>query len=170
MLDGTLGTTNILLGIMAAVSVLEIIALAVVVVVTMRMYAKALEAIGDVQRQLTPLAQRANQIATVMEGVATDVRGVTTRAASGAEGAGRAFQTAFDVVAFARGTSSVASRALPLLGIVRGLGAAYRSFNARRPPRPAPTSAGRPPQDISPTDESALDPPINDGTEVVHGA
>src|SRR5262249_11718942 len=57
----SLGTTNVLLGIMAAVSVLDTILLVVLGVMGYRLYTQAMRAVRDLeQRQVAPLVARVN--------------------------------------------------------------------------------------------------------------
>ncbi len=173
MVENALGTTNVLLGALVLISVLEAIALAFVVIVALRLYAQMVRILGEVQQQIRPLAERANTLAAAVENITTDVKTATGRAASGAEKAGAAFQTAFDIASLVRGTAraSVVSRALPLLGIARGLRVAYRSFVGSRS-RPEPgSSTARPPREDHRSQEATLDhsSTTDHNTEAVHG-
>jgi hypothetical protein len=138
MVDSALGTTNVLLATLVVISVLEAVALAIVVVGAVRLYAKILRAVRDVQREIQPLAARADDLAARVERIATDLEATTARAASGAASASAAFRAAVDVAKLVRGTTtrSVVSRALPLLGLARGLREGYRVFVGKREPRP----------------------------------
>lgn len=72
-----LDTTNLLLGIMAAVSVIEAIALVVGGVLLFRMYAEAMRTIRELEsRHVMPLVARADALMTKAEGVLGDARGV----------------------------------------------------------------------------------------------
>ena len=173
MANGALGTTNVLLGALVLISVLEAIALATVVVVAMRLFGRVVRTLRDVEQQLRPLADRASDLAAAIESITTDVKTTTARAASGAEKAGAAFQAAVDVAKIARGTAraSVVSQALPLLGIARGLRVAYRSLVADRGPNaPAPSSKVRPSSDGSQGSAATPDrsTAVNHNTEAVH--
>jgi hypothetical protein len=173
MADGALSTTNLLLGALVLISVLEAVALAIVVVVAMRLYAQMVGTLRDVQQQLKPLAERANDVAAVVESITTDVKAATARAALGAEKASAAFETAVGVARMVRGNAraSVVSRALPLLSIARGLRVAYRSLVADRGPNPqARSSKARRPGGGHRRPETTLDraPAVNDNTEAVH--
>ena len=63
MADGALGTTNVLLGTLVLISVLEAIALATVVVVAIRLCGRMLRTLREVEQRLRPLADRANDLA-----------------------------------------------------------------------------------------------------------
>jgi hypothetical protein len=68
-----LGTTNLLLGIMAAVSVLEMLALIGAGIMAYRLYANAMTAVREIEaRQIAPLAAQVNTILT-------DVKSLTDR-------------------------------------------------------------------------------------------
>lgn len=75
-----LDTTNLLLGIMAAVSVIEAIALVVGGILAYRMYTEAMRTIRELEaRHVVPLVARANAVLEKAEGVLGDVKGVTER-------------------------------------------------------------------------------------------
>jgi hypothetical protein len=173
MADGALDTTNILLGTLVLIGVLEAVALAVVVVVAMRLYAQLVRILRDVQQQVRPLAERVNDLAAVVESITTDVKSATARAAAGAEKAGAAFQTAVDVAKIVRGTAhaSVVSRALPLIGIARGLRVAYRSLFADRSPTTSQTRSSRVrfSRDRNPDATPNHSHTVTDKTEATHG-
>ena len=59
MIEGNLNTTNLLLGIMAAVSVLEALLLIAVGVMAFKLYRQTLETVREIeQRQVAPLAAK----------------------------------------------------------------------------------------------------------------
>ena len=100
MLNPSLATTNLLLGILAAVSVLEAVVLAGVAVAAWKVYGRSVGALSEVQQQIAPLVARVNAVADKVDAIADDVKDVTL----------------------------VARKTAHLYGIVRGVGAAYRSF------------------------------------------
>jgi hypothetical protein len=110
MFDSSLGTTNLLLGVMAAVSVLQAIVLTGVAIAAWKVYVKSLEGLADARRQIEPVVARVTELTERVEEIAGDVRNVTSRAAS---------------------VAVVARRTLRAYGIARGLRAAYRSFVRR---------------------------------------
>ena len=124
MADGSLLTTNFLLGLLVALSLLEAVALAVALWIAVRLHARAMDAVRQVEQQLVPLLRHADEVTTVVGSVATDIKEMSARAVKGAEKAGMAFQTASDVVGLASGSRPV-SRVLSLL---RGARVAYQVF------------------------------------------
>ncbi len=75
-----LNTTNILLGIMAAVSVLQTLVLIGVVVLALRRYRETLQTIRDIeQRQIAPLAANVTALVGTVDGILADVKDVTAR-------------------------------------------------------------------------------------------
>jgi hypothetical protein len=131
--DSSLGTTNLLLGIMAAVSVLQAIVLAGVAVAAWKVYVRSLEGLTAARRQIEPVVARVSELAERVEGIADDVKNVTSRVALATARAESAVDTAATVVGYGVGgaTATVARRTLRIYGIARGLRAAYRSFVRR---------------------------------------
>ena len=176
MVDSALSTTNTLLTTLVVISVLEAAALAIVVVGAVRLYVQVLRALREVQREIRPLARRADDLAARVERIAADLEATTARAASGAAAAAATFHAAVDVAKVVRNTAvrSVASRALPLLGLglVRGLRVAYRIVAGKREPHPPRRSvrSRNDPADRGHPDARVL--PSSAGThtkEAVHG-
>jgi hypothetical protein len=99
----SLGTTNVFVGVLAVVSVLEALLLAVFALAAWKIYGRSLAAIADARQRLEPLAARVNELAGKVEAIADDVKDVT----------------------------SVARRTVHLYGIGRGVRAAYQSFVRR---------------------------------------
>ena len=67
---GNLDTTNVLLGIMAAVSVLEALLLVGVTVMSYRLYVQAMQTVRDIEaRQIAPLVARANGLMLRADGI-----------------------------------------------------------------------------------------------------
>ena len=114
MFDSSLGTTNLLVGIIAAASVLQAVVLTGVAVASWKLYAKSLEALAGARQQIEPVVARASELAERLDGIAEDVKGITSRVASAAERAESA--------------ASIARKTFGVYGIARGLRAAYRSF------------------------------------------
>jgi uncharacterized protein YoxC len=84
--NGSLDTTNVLLGIMAAVSVLEALALIVLGVMAYRLYARATQAIRELEtRHVAPLAAKVDTLMTKVDGILVDVKGITERVNSRTE-------------------------------------------------------------------------------------
>lgn len=87
-----LGTTNLLLGIMAAVSVLEALALIGGGVMAYRMYTRAMTAIQDLEhRHVAPLTARVNE-------VLADVKTITARVSTETERVDHAIRGTIDRV------------------------------------------------------------------------
>jgi hypothetical protein len=130
MFDNTLGTTNLLLGILALVSLLEAVLLVVAGVVGLRLYRRSCVLLDDIEKQLPPLIRRVDALTKAVEDTLTDVRGVTSRAARGAEATELAIQAASGLASLATHSAqlSLASRAFRLWGLARGVRAAYKSF------------------------------------------
>jgi hypothetical protein len=77
---GNLDTTNLLLGIMAAVSVLEALVLIGIGVMGYRLYTQTMATVREIgARQIVPLVARANALMTRVDGILVDVKDVTGR-------------------------------------------------------------------------------------------
>jgi len=77
---GNLDTTNLLLGIMAAVSVLEALLLIGAGVMAYRFYTDAMRTLrGIEERQIAPLVARVNALMTRVDSILIDVKDVTAR-------------------------------------------------------------------------------------------
>ena len=83
---GNLDTTNLLLGIMAAVSVLEALLLIGAGVMAYRLYTEAMRTVrGIEERQIAPLVARVNALMTRADAILIDVKDVTGRVTSRTE-------------------------------------------------------------------------------------
>ena len=81
-----LDTTNLLLGIMAAVSVLEAVLLVGIGVMAYKLYGQAMRTIREVeQRQIAPLVTRVDALMTRVDAILGDVRDVTSRVSTRTE-------------------------------------------------------------------------------------
>jgi len=77
---GNLDTTNLLLGIMAVVSVFEAILLIGVGVMAYRLYTQAMRTVREIEeRQIAPLVARVNALMTRVDAILVDVKEVTSR-------------------------------------------------------------------------------------------
>jgi len=77
---GNLDTTNLLLGIMAAVSVLEALLLIGVGIFAYRLYAQAMQTMREIeQRQVAPLVAKVTMLMEKVDGILVDVKEVTAR-------------------------------------------------------------------------------------------
>jgi hypothetical protein len=101
--DSSLGTTNLLLAILAAVSVLEAAVLAGVAAAAWKVYGRSIGALSEAQAQIAPLVTRVNDLADKVDALAGDVKDVT----------------------------AVARKTAHLFGIARGVRAAYQTFVGR---------------------------------------
>jgi uncharacterized protein YoxC len=147
MLAGNLDTTNLLLGIMAAVSVLEALLLIGAGVMAWKLYRQAMQTIREVElRQIAPLVARVNTLMARVDGILDDVKGVTSRVTQQTERVDSAIRTTIDRVdeTADRVRHSVASRVNRVVGVVHGLRTAVETFfnGHTRPPSseaPGPT-------------------------------
>ena len=124
-----LDTTNLLLGIMAAVSVLEALVLIGVGVMAYRLYTQAMQTVREIEaRQVAPLVVRVNTLMDRVEGILGDVKDVTTRVSDRTERVDAAIRST---------TSSVSSRVNRVLTLVHTARAAVDGFfhNGRRAER-----------------------------------
>ena len=130
MFDSSLGTTNLLLGIIAAVSVLQIVLLAGVAVAAWKVYVRSVDALAGARQQIEPVVARVAELAERVDGITDDVKNVTSRVASATVLAESAVATAAAVVGYGLGgaTAAAARKTLRLYGVARGLRAAYRAF------------------------------------------
>jgi esterase/lipase len=133
-----LGTTNLFLGILAAVSVIELIGLAVGGLFAYRLYARATELLqGMEERQVAPAMARVNAILDDVKGVTSKVQEETDKVDQAIRGTlGRVDETADRVRA------TVQARANRALGFVHGIRVAIETFlsgrsERRRPHAPA---------------------------------
>jgi hypothetical protein len=117
---GNLDTTNLLLGIMAAVSVLEALVLIGVGVMAYRLYTHAMQTIREIEvRQVAPLVVRVNALIDRVDGILGDVKEVTTRVSDRTERVDAAIRNT---------TSSVSSRVNRVLTLVHTARAAVDGF------------------------------------------
>lgn len=128
MIDGNLDTTNLLLGIMAAVSVLEALLLVAVGVMTWKLYVQTMRAVRDLeQRQIAPLVARVNALMGTVDGILNDVRAITSRVGEQTERVNTAITSTIDRVDETAGRvrTSVAHRVQRVLGLMQGVRAAF---------------------------------------------
>jgi len=116
-MEGNLGTTNLLLGIMAAVSVLEALLLAAVGLAGFMIYRRVMQVVeGLEQRQVAPAMARVNSILD-------DVKEVTSKVKSETERVDMAIHTTMDRLddTADRVRSNVRAKTSRIVGLVRGL-------------------------------------------------
>ena len=127
MIEGNLNTTNVLLGIMAAVSVLEALLLVAVGVMAMKLYQETLKTVREIeQRQIAPLAEKVHVLMGTVDGILVDVKGVTSRLNQQSERVNSAISTTIDRVdeTADRVKTSLAYRVQRVAGLVQGVRAA----------------------------------------------
>src|ERR1044071_8221064 len=121
---GNLNTTNLLLGILAAVAVLEGIVLVGAAVLGYRLYTKAMATVQTIeQRQVAPLAARAHEMMTRLDSILVDVKDVTGRVSDRTERVDSAIR---------RTTTTVSSGVGPMLTLVHTARAAVDSLLHQR--------------------------------------
>jgi hypothetical protein len=118
-----LHTTNVLLGIMAAVSVLEALVIIGAGVGGFLAYRKVVQLVGDLEReQIAPLRQK-------VDAILGDVQAITARVSQQTERVDHAITGTFDRVdeTADRMRSTVRERVYQAVGVVRGVRAAIMS-------------------------------------------
>ncbi len=135
-MDGNLGTTNVLLGIMAAVSVLEALLLIGMGIAGFVVYRRVTQLVTDLEaRQIAPLREK-------VDAILADVKGITARVSQQTERVDHAISGTMERVDVTaeRVKNSVGDRVNQAVGIVRGVRAVLVSLlgTERRPG----TSAG----------------------------
>jgi|SRR4051812_31252440 len=130
-MSGELGTTNLLLGIMAAVSVLEALLILGVGVGAFMVYRRVTTLVeGLEQRQVAPAMARVNAILD-------DVKGVTAKVKEETNRVDQAIRTTIDRVddTADRVRTNVRVKTSRLVGFIRGARVALESLLAHREPR-----------------------------------
>jgi hypothetical protein len=123
-MSGELGTTNLLLGIMAAVSVLEALLLIGMGIAGFLVYRRVMDLVNGLEtRQIAPAMARVNAILE-------DVKGVTTKVKEETERVDHAIRTTMDRVddTADRVRSNVRAKTSRIIGFVRGLRVAIESM------------------------------------------
>ena len=152
MAEGSLATTNLLLGILAAASVVQVVLLVGVGIMVWRLYTHARRTIHELeQRQIAPLVTRVNALMTRGDDVLTDVKGITSRVAQQAERLDSALRITVDHAdeTMTRMRRAVAVRANRVIGVIRGVRVACDTFLQRRTDdgtaaRPSTMGGGKP--------------------------
>jgi hypothetical protein len=127
MPEANLDTTNLLLGIMATVSVLEALLLVGAGVMGWKLYRQAMQALRDLEeRQVAPLRARVETLMGTVDGILVDVKRVTTSVGAQTERVNSAISTTIDRVdeTADRVKHSVSYRVGRVLGVVQGARAA----------------------------------------------
>ncbi len=135
-MDGNLGTTNLLLGIMAAVSVIEALLIVAVGIFAYRIYATAMQTMRELEtRHLAPLAAKVEMTMAKVDGILVDVKAITARVGERTERVDTALRHTMERVdeTADRMRSSVATHASTLVGVVNGVRHVMGTlFNGRR--------------------------------------
>jgi uncharacterized protein YoxC len=133
MFDGTLATTNLLLGILTTVTVVAAIALVVALVVIVRLTRHAGDLVRDLRQQLSTLSERIDGVGQSMESTMADIQRLTKKAATSAERAQFAFDTVTGVatLALTTGRRSFATRVTRLAGFARAVNGVFRIVAGR---------------------------------------
>lgn len=127
MVEGNLDTTNLLLGIMAAVSVLEALVLVVAGVMGFRLYRQTMATIREIEeRQVAPLTAKVHTLMGTVDGILVDVKGITSRVNQQSQRVNSAISNTMDRVdeTADRVKTSLAYRVQRVAGLVQGLRAA----------------------------------------------
>jgi uncharacterized protein YoxC len=128
---GNLDTTNLLLGIMAAVSVLEALVFIGVGVMAVRAMRPTMRTVRDIEaRQITPLVARVDALMTRVDAILVDVKDVTARVSDRTERVDAAIRQTMGRVDETAGRvrSSVSSRVNRVLTLVHTARAAVDGF------------------------------------------
>src|SRR2546421_6715156 len=131
-MSGELGTTNLLLGIMAAVSVLEALLLVGIGVAGVIVYRRVMDLINGLEtRQIAPAMLRVNAILD-------DVKGVTAKVKEETERVDHAIRTTMDRVddTADRVRSNVRAKTGRIVGILRGIRVAIEGLLTTHPQQP----------------------------------
>ncbi|MSO46451.1 MAG: hypothetical protein EXQ59_06775 [Acidobacteria bacterium] len=136
MIEGNLNTTNLFLGIIAAVSLLHGLVLLAAGILGYRLYSHTVKTVRDIeQRQIAPLVSTLNMLTAKVDGILGDVKDVTARVTRQTERVDSAIHETLHRVdeTADRVRSSVAERINQLLGLVHGAKCAMENlFNGRR--------------------------------------
>jgi outer membrane murein-binding lipoprotein Lpp len=118
-----LHTTNVLLGIMAAVSILEGLVIIGAAVGGFLAYRKVNKLVGNLEEQVAPLRQK-------VDAILADVQAITARVSQQTERVDHAITGTFDRVdeTADRVRSSVRDKVYQAVGVVRGVRAAIMSI------------------------------------------
>jgi hypothetical protein len=130
-MTGELGTTNVLLGIMAAVSVLEALVIIGIGIAGFTAYRRVITLVeGLEQRQVAPAVARVNAILD-------DLKGVTAKVKEETERVDHAIRTTMDRVddTADRVRWNVRAKTSRVIGVLRGIRVALESMLEHREPR-----------------------------------
>ena len=141
MLDGNLDTTNLLLGILAAVSVLEALVLLAAGIMAWKLYGQTMQTVREIeQRQVAPLRERVDTLIVTVDGILGDVKTITSRVGEQTERVNSAISTTIDRVdeTADRVKHSVGFRVQRVVGLMNGvrsvLGTLFNGHGRRAAP------------------------------------
>lgn len=139
-MDGNLGTTNVLLGIMAAVSVLEALVLIGMGIGGFMIYRRVMQTVTDLEaRQIAPLRDK-------VDGILADLKAVTARVSQKTERVDQAISGTMDRVDVTaeRVKTTVADKVNQAIGVARGIRAIIMSvLGSDTRHEPPATAVGR---------------------------
>jgi hypothetical protein len=129
MFEGNLDTTNLFLGIMAVVSLLQAVLLIGIAIVGYRLYTRTMQTIAGIEeRQIAPLVARVQTLMTTVDGILVDVKGMTSSVTRRTERVGAAIDDTIHRVDETAGRvrATMSSRLHGLMGIAQGVAAAVQ--------------------------------------------
>jgi hypothetical protein len=129
-----LTTTNVLLGIIAAASVILTIGMTIAAYWLLKLAKRTENALASAERTFTPLAIRASACLDDVQALAATAQRAEQSIRTTTERVGRQFH---DARTFALGRIS------PAIGVIRGIAAAVSFFKSRRRPAQASAIAAR---------------------------
>ncbi len=139
-MSGNLDTTNVLLGVMAAVSVLEALLLIGVGIAGFLIYRRVMQMVSDLEaRQIAPLREK-------VDAILADVKTVTERVSQQTERVDHAISGTMERVDVTaeRVKSSVAHKVNRAVGVARGIRAVIMSVLGADTPHEPPEAATGP--------------------------
>ena len=143
MNEDSLYTTNLLLGVMASASVLQILVLIGIGVMAFRLYRQTLQTVrGIEERQIAPVVAEVLAVIGRLDAIVGDVKNVTTRLTRRTERVGSAIEHTVDRVDDTAGRvrDSVGSGIHQLVGFLHGAKAAARGLLGPRRPGEGPVA------------------------------
>jgi hypothetical protein len=140
MVEGNLNTTNLLLGILAAVSVIEALVLVAAGFMGWKLYTQAMQTIRELEaRQVAPLVAKVNSLMTSVDSILVDVKGITSRVEQQTERVNSAISHTIDRVdeTADRVKNSLAYRVQRVVGVVQSMRTVFGTLfsNGQSSPR-----------------------------------
>ena len=133
---GNLNTTNMLLGILAAASVLQVLMLIGAAYMGYRLYRQAMQTVSDIeQRQIAPLTARVDSIMAIVHAILGDVKDISARVTSRTERVDSAIDHTIQRVddTAERVRTSIGTSISRIAGLAHGAKCALEGlFNGRR--------------------------------------